>query len=589
MFESLVYVISMLLSLSSLCISHRTQKEESLIRSVILSYVTLQCITGVFAMVMDILNIPIRLYSISVLYLCVFLLFICYSIRTKKVQQLKIYSYDVYVFLILGIFFITLFILVFGTDIGIIYKNSDPGQHYIMALNTYHTGTVSRMYFSPLQNAIFMHMLDPFMLPISLYKAFILSDMVANFLTLSMMFILISTFVSNKFLKIATPVIILLWYMGWPFYSYIAGGYVYFGTGIMLFLYCIYWLIQLENSETTGEKIRGYILLGLGIYNISICYMLFMPIIGMIAIWYIGKEILKKRQLSKRTLLGILSLVLMIGGICFYVCFYGYFGGNLEAIFKGLQNEGGIHRELYKDIVLLLFPAVCVIAYYKKKDNILVHTAIVVLLTMMFAFTGVVLEIISGYYFYKLYYLLWTVLFLLSSMAVEIFFEYRKREIYAYFSVALCISMISLSHLDSYLLEHELSISDETAFIPIYGVNRWYIDTSEEPEDMASLRAVSMYINKNKEFQGKVKLFTSIEKYTYGVWFKAFCGEDSERINIEKESTVLSEVEKRLEEVKEEYSYFIMLKGAYVYRFLEEYLVRYNVVWEDDFITMYQF
>ena len=589
MLESVLYVIAMVLCVGSICLTYKNEKEKSLIREIVISYVTMQCITSVVAMGMKILNIPIHLLSITVLYLVIAVLCILNSVKYKKLQKVSLYSYDVYTFLVLGVFFVILFFNTFGLDIGIIYKNSDPGAHYLMALETYNTDQISRMYFSPLQNALFMDLLDPFMLPISLYKAFILSDSLANFVTMSMMYVLMSTFVKNRFLKIVTPIIIILWYMGWPFYSYIAGGYVYFGTGVMLFLYCIYWLIYLRQCQSKKEKIRIYILLCLGIYNISVCYMLFTPIIGIITIWCIGKEIVNSKKLSKRTIFGIVATVMLVGSICFLVCFYGYFGGNLDAVFMGLKNEGGIHRELYKDIILLLFPAIAAMTYYKKKDNVIVTSMFSLLLVMLIAFVAIIGNFMSGYYFYKLYYLIWTFLFLLVSMSIEIYMDGNKGCIYGYFVISLCVAVISLSHFDSFLLENQLSISDENSIIPIYGVSRWYIDTSAEPDDMSSLRAISMHIKDNEELQGKVKLLYASDKYTYGLWFKAFCGQESERISWETDTTLRGDFEAQLDRVEKECSYFIMLKASAVNNMLEECLKGYEEVWEDDYIVMYQF
>lgn len=589
MLESALYIFAMLLCVGSMCLTYKTEKEESLIRELLIAYISMQCITSVVTMGMQIMNIPINLRSITVLYFVIFVFCAWYTFKQKKLQKVRVYGWDVYTFLVLGVFFLILFLNTFGTEIGIIYKNSDPGQHYLMALGTYNTDKISGMYFSPLQNALFMDLLDPFMLPISLYKAFILSDSVANFITMSMMYIVISTFARNKFLKIVTPIIIILWYMGWPFYSYVAGGYVYFGSGVMLFLYCIYWLVRIKECETKGEKIAAYVWLCLGIYNVSVCYMLFTPIIGLIAIWYIGKEVLNSKKISKCTILAITGIVSLVGIICFLVCFYGYFGGNLAAIFEGLTYEGGVHRELYKDILFLVFPAVCVIAYHKKKDNVIVTGAIISFIVVAMAFVAVISGFMSGYYFYKLYYLIWTFMFLLTAMSVEIYMDTNKGGVYAYFAMLLGISLISLSHFDSFLLEHELNISDDGSAIPIYGVNRWYVETSAEPEDMSSLRAISMYINEHEELQGKVKLLFASDKYTYGIWFKAFCSQASERIKWETDTALRGDFEELLDRVEKEFPFFIILKTSAAYSIIEDCLIGYEEMWEDDYVVMYRF
>lgn len=588
MFESILYLIALLLCVGSLCLLYRNDKEESLLRSIIICYVTVQCIISVFAIVMSILSITINIVSIMIIYFAISIWCILCIIKNKRVQRLKLYKYDLYVFFILGTFFILLFLKTFGTDIGIIYKNSDPGQHYLMALDSYRTGQIRRMYFSPLQNALFMDLLDPFMLPMSLYKAFILSDTVANFITVSMMYIVISTFVKNKVLKILTPVILIAWYMGWPFYSYIAGGYVYFGTGVMLFLYCIYLLIQLKGYPQK-ERRQIYLLICLSIYNISICYMLFTPIIAIVVIWYVGRDLVKDKGLSRRTILIMTGTVLLVGSICFIVCFYGFFGGSLEGIFSGLKNEGGIHRELYKDIAFLLFPSICVLVNYRKKQNVIITATIIILMTTVIAFFITLSGLMSGYYFYKLYYLIWTFLFLLTAMSIELFISTNKIVTYIYIYVALGISLISFSHLDTFLVENHLSISDENAIIPIYGVNRWYVDTSSEEDDLSSLRAVSLYISNNKELQDKVKLVYSIDKYTYGIWFNAFSGQESQYIVWKSDTKVKEEFQKQLKEIEKESEYFILLKTSALQNIIEQSLYEYKEVWEDDYIVMYQF
>ena len=109
------------------------------------------------------------------------------------------------------------FIKTFTLEVANVYRNSDPGVHYGMALNVLKTGETTTMYFAPVYNALVMAIFQPFLAEINLYKAFILADSFANLLNLVVFWVLGISFCKSRFMKIILPVIGIFYFSGWPF------------------------------------------------------------------------------------------------------------------------------------------------------------------------------------------------------------------------------------------------------------------------------------------------------------------------------------------------------------------------------------
>ena len=591
--KQMIFAVAFILLLAALLFVYKTEEKVSFFRSLVVCYITELCLGALLAGIYSIIKIPSGLLSIGI----GFLVLACFLWGTilwqKKVQKFKVYGVDVYTFLGITVAFGIVFLLVFTPEIALVYKNSDPGVHYKLALQTLKTGQIHRMYFAELYNSLVMGMLEPFMAEISLYKAFILADSLSVYVNLLMFYVLLSTIFKSKLMRILAPVFCILYFLGWPFYSYVAGGYVYFGIGVTLFMYCIYLLILWQKNSA---GLKGKILIGLidmGVFCVTICYMLFTPILCaaiFLCICYVLKE--RKIVIPKKILLTAVGSILVVGIVLFCICFFGYFGGNAGKIFSSLRIEGGIHRELYKDFLFLLPPAIFMGWYYfkKKTTNFVFLTYMAIMGCTAVAFLMCMLGLMSGYYFYKLYYLNWCFLWLVAAQAAEYFRREKKVVLCAYGVPVLAAVILFFSGGEQYLISRDMMNANSPSLFPLYSVTAEYIRDSEETKEMDALRSVSGYINENyPSEENSIPLISSIDKHNYSSWYEAFTGNKckwANRSNEENSEKNLDDILKKLEE--EGYEYFLLLKTADCYQENEEYMESFEMLYDDGYFGLYK-
>lgn len=575
-----------------LCIWKETEK-LNFFRSLVVCYITELCLGAVIAGIYSVVGIPVQLLSMGIGYFLLAIPVWARIIYQKKLQKYKIELFDIYAVLIITVFFAIMFFKVFTPDILIVYKNSDPGTHYGWALKILDTKKVSSMYFAPLYNSLVMELFQPFLTRISLYKAFILADSFSNYINILMFYVILSNILKAKPLKVLAPFVCILYFLGWPFYSYVAGGYVYFGVGITLVAYVVYLLTLLKRRKDKTGRVILFSLIVLGIFNVTICYMLFMPILCVAIFfclwdWMREEKIVIPPRMFKIAVMGLSFLAVVL----FCICYFGYFKGDIGRIFTGIQNEGGIHRELYKDFLFMLPPVIYMGWYYFKHDKpgyIYITMLTNVIITGV-AFIACVAGIISGYYYYKLYYLIWFFLWLVCAEAAEHFIKGKKIVLWAYGFPVLLAAVLMWVGMDDFLAKHNLNNGDSPSLFPIYEVSKTYMEESEETPEMESLRSVSSYINENfPEVEKGIPLISSVDKFNYGAWYKAFTGYRSftaERDSSSDSGKTLIEVIQRVEE--EGFFYFLILKTADCYQGNEELLNAYERVYDDGYWGIYK-
>lgn len=587
-----IFILGFLILMAGLMCVKKMPEKVSFFRSLVICYITELCFGAVLAGIYSVVKIPVGLISMGCGYLVLALLVWGWIIYKREMQKFAIYAVDVYSFLVLTLFFGLLFIKVFTPEIAIVYKNSDPGTHFLMALKVLENKKVSNMYFAPLYNGLVLELFQPFLAKISLYKAFILADSVSNYVNLLIFYVILSTIIKSRFWKVMSPWVCILYFLGWPFYSYVAGGYVYFGVGITLFVYVIYLLIILRTQTEMPKRcvILGLILLG--IFSVSICYMLFTPFLC-VAVVLCLRHIMKKENIviPKKVGLTIGIGTLVVAGVIFCICFFGFFKGDITQIFSSLRIEGGIHRELYKDFLFMLPPVIYMgWHYYRKKETDFIFlTTVVITGITAFAFLVCIFGGMSGYYYYKLYYMLWLFFWLVCIQAGEHFIKENKILLCAYGLPILAAIVMMFSGGDAYLATRDLANENSPSLFPIYEVTKQYINESYETREMESLISVSQYINENFNEEKGIPLISSVDKFNYGVWYRDFTGYKqywADRSNDSESEKYLGRV---LEQLGEDgYSYFVIIKTADCYIENEEVMSVYEAVYDDGYMGLYK-
>lgn len=437
MFKNIVFIsIFTLLTVEILLIKISDRKIDFCCKSIISIWTTIS-IGAVWAFLMNCINIPITLSNMGIAYGGSLVLFLIYLIKGKAahIQRFEFKIGNFISILILCIFFAYIFLKTFGLDLIIAYSGGDTAAHYSMAYEILSTHKLGRMYFAALYNSMIMEMFEPFLPINNMYKAFILADASLNLLNLLMFFTVALDFAKLRFTKIILGGVAVFYFMGWPYWSWIAGGFVYFGVGVTVYLYGVYILNHISQNLLPGNKNSNVMPLLLGhmilvIFCLTECYLMFTPIFMLTIVvffFFAYKDRITKMVMIRFGVIGIFIVSIVI-----LLIVMGYFRGDVAGIFSALRINGGIYKELYKDFIFLIPINVFIcIQKFKDKKNMFLELALFIqFLVVIIAFVGNRLGMMSDYYYFKLYYLGWALQLLGVVKGIDYFWSRYKQVVY---------------------------------------------------------------------------------------------------------------------------------------------------------------
>lgn len=421
MIYDLFFMFTYFMFLSSLVLYPKTERKLGFLQECVMNFLVVMCYGAVGAGILSNVGIPINLQMMSIIYMIPAVALWGSILVKKKIQQLSISKIEIISILLLSIVFLLIELKVFSFEMRAAYDyNTDAGNHLAEALQVVRRRRVSGMYFAALYNGLTIEMLQPFLEEIQYYKGFVLADNFHYYFELLFYYAIVFSVAKKKHTKYAAPVITLLLWCGYPLYSYIEGHYVYWGWGAVLLCFILYELEQYVEKE---ENISNCVIRVLaGFIGILLCYTLFAPLAA-VAILLVAVDEFKRRKikLNKKIWLCMAGLGIVCAAVAGYI-YYSYFYARGIGIFEGLKIKGGCYANLYTDFILTL-PVLLVFGYscIKKETRPHIYGKIYVafigiqtiLLVMFYAGQ------LSAYYFYKFYYPLWILNWLVVALAID--------------------------------------------------------------------------------------------------------------------------------------------------------------------------
>lgn len=446
MMNSILFMLSFLFLLVGLLLYPRSQKKLGFVQEAVMNFLVVMCYGAVGAGLISNLKLPVNLISMSLLYLILAIVIWSIIICKKNVQKLTISKIEVISILILSIIFLLIELKVFSLELRAAYDyNTDAGNHLVEALQVVRRQKVSGIYFAALYNGLTIELLQPFLEEIQYYKGFVLADNFHYYFELLFYYAVVFSLAKKKHTKYAAPVITLLLWCGYPLYSYIEGHYVYWGWGAVLLCFVLYEMEQYVEKEETIFNCVIRVLAGF--IGILLCYTLFAPFaVVAILLVVVGEFRRRKIKLNKKIWLCVAGFGALCGAAAVYI-YYSYFVARGISIFEGLKVKGGCYVNLYTDFIWTL-PVLLVFCYscIKKETRPHIYGKIYVafigiqtiLLVMFYAGQ------LSAYYFYKFYYPLWILNWLVVALAIDTL-KVEKGEYKYIWSYAVIVAIAYIS------------------------------------------------------------------------------------------------------------------------------------------------
>lgn len=275
-----------------------------------------------------------------------------------------------------------------------------------------------------------------------------------------------------------------LFIYGYPYNSYLFG-FSYLTVGMVTTIALLV-VVELLYSKDNINKLFVITLIGITAFGLIFSYCLFAPIAFAAVCLYTflkdfkqqGKTYLKIFKSTTLIVTAVLFVVAVIGVLYFIVP--AHFINGQEPVSDAIKNDGAIYSELWRDIIVYApFAILYAITLFKKlKDrNIEFLDVFSVIYVMFYAvmYVAMRLAIISPYYFYKTYFILWVVIFAITIDLINRYSNTRilGRVIQVYSSAWVIFVCVMIILKASTLLPEDVKHS-----IPNY-IGMYYIENCE--------------------------------------------------------------------------------------------------------------
>lgn len=534
MIVSIYFGVSFLVCYVLLLMFKKNDRRLSITNHLVLTYIGQLCIGAVYALPLSLISVPVNLVTMAVLYNLLSAFLLVYLLKRREWQKYYFDLYDTINFVIMILFIGFVFWRVFSFDINLSYFNTDIANHFEFAMNIVRTGKLNSMYFASLNNALFIQFMEPVFSGIYTYKSMIIAETVSNCLSGMIFYVLISYPKRSVRFKMVSPIITILYFAGWPLYQYALGGFVYWGIGVTLFLFGLYLLYLYRDFQNVRKQVM--IALLVVVYCVAICYVLFVPYVVAIYLLCLLSVNIKEGKNYERIkrLLPIACIVSVVAVVVMAAVLIGYFK-DVDFFFTSLARDGGIHKEVYRDYIYFI-PLICYLGSQlrKKKEFNLNYFCLLcytffVIISLVLCFAGIV----SPYYYYKFYFILWALVWLVVCDAVDKILVAQDTWLYSYAGVLFFLCAFTFTPLEEKFIEKGL-IQDSVVEFPLYSAVGSYLKNPAETNfDDPEYWEVMEYLE-NAEL---VLPIVTDEEYSY--WYtsffnvKCFTSDEFEKMNHE--------------------------------------------------------
>lgn len=401
---SIIYVVSVI---SVFICFFRFRKSDHILNGVTWSAVTVTitiCWIALVAGIISIIHIPVNLISLSICNY--FLLGLClYTQKNKPKQSLKWNKWDIIAIIVITVLALSVCLYQHTGTLRIRYFTGDPSTHLKYALKIFDNSSVrGDMFFSPLNNALLIAVLSPFIKAYQYYKVMILSDICMLILAGVTFYGVICEKVKKGKHKACALVLSIIYVMGYPLNNK-ALGFFYLGISVTIIMVLCY-ICDLYINDRLYHRVALFVMMLL-CFGVPICYMLFSPIVYFSVL---GCIIYRHRSkvLALDTVKDSLAVFLIPTALALYYCL-GFFFSEGTTVADSLSVGGGIYGEVYANYLFLLPFVISAIIYgIRRKKNI---SYIVFLMIFTVSVIGMIFLVfadkMSIYYFYKFQHPMW--------------------------------------------------------------------------------------------------------------------------------------------------------------------------------------
>lgn len=453
----LLSIISLLVALIFITFTTKliAHKSDCGLYAPVLACVYFLLSVGVIAAICNFTFLPVMLLSITIGIAIVDIVLVILVVKRGKIRQrITFQKKELFALLTVMLLMLAACIMHFGPRLQLIYIDIDSARYLKLAMELRRTHHVSGEFFSPLILSMFIQWMEPFVQPVNMYKGMILSHIFIQVLSACMFWCIAHKLSRGRYSQIVTVILTALYVGGFQLYILTYGTFFHWEDGILILMFLIYHLLELQqHQETTGEGLASFIL---GVFGLFICYPFFLVITSVlllpeVVIW-LRRHLPNLSGKRKWKMLGIAAAVAFVG-----TYFARQRSATISGILDNLRTEGLAYKEPFLDFIFFvpILIAYGVVLFRRKKENkqtetyVIWRMAITVLLFMVFWFGLYIKGHLSNYYYYRNYYVMWLVLWLMVAHAIGILKESGQSVmLYSYgalYAIAVITSVVGIN------------------------------------------------------------------------------------------------------------------------------------------------
>ena len=485
MFDSILYFISFSAILILLFTYKKNEKSVNGVSYLVFSFLLVWCYEAVGAGLLNLLNIPINLISITTCnVIAAAVVLVLYKRYGKQKQQYYWECKDFVVVTVCIMVALLIAYLRFGGWFEIFrFKSGDGSIHLMWAENVVRTGKIESMYFQRLRDALLLMFVTPFMGTTFYYKVFLAFQTFLFALSGITFWALIEEELSSLPRKIVGLIFVVVYMLGYPLNNMLYG-FTYWGTSILIIAFIIYLFKEYRKNNISYNQLM--VVAFFVNTALCVCYVYFAPVVFGFQFLFIWGE--RKRHWKEKILYTVFPLFLA-GILCIVYVYFGMFTSIfstktqvteaesveteivevevVEEVTETEQNDKGwdgsitsslamyglSYYDLYSNFVLLI---PFVLLYFwnvicKRKQDEYTLMTILTVGYIGIQFILYLMGYISLYYYNKNYNLLWLLCFAIMARVIGDTDRTKNQFMIAYGVMCSILFAGTLIHVDETL------------------------------------------------------------------------------------------------------------------------------------------
>ena len=484
----IIYLIETIVFFVILLMMKKSEEKLNIIKYVIITIASILSYNLIVCFLLSIVKLQINIQLLSIIEIIPIVLAHIKVFKDKGVQKYFFDSKDIIFIVIIFLIAIPIIWHTYEGFDAISYRSGDGGTHFTASMMCYKSGTIflnglfeGHMPQLYTNESIIYKALGPIVGEFNLYRLFLILDATIWICAIVIFYLLIKEKIKMTYGKFAIICIAsIIFALGYPLNSYITG-FHYLQAGINYILLTA--LLIDENNIDKKWKILFLSLINIGVI---FSYNLFAPLVYLAEFVYILIEnYTKNKILINKHIVLECFWALFVPGILAILYFVVFRSNNYSKIVTGLTNDGFIFKNKWSTIILFIpFSIFWLINTIKNKEYKSNYAFIFFICLTLYTITFYILYkngIISSYYYHKLYFLIWPIVIMASTLGCIMLFD--KGEICKYVVTILIAVYISTMIVLVTKIEYKYASQDVdeqesiTTIMGIFNINKKILNT----------------------------------------------------------------------------------------------------------------